>query len=140
MRLNQKRTVIIDTSVYGMGRGVGNLATELFVDYINNNIEQRYSLIPILNIADKYLMPIYAQQRWGYDLPYFLSATVKCHPNYASYLMKRQTLSIEKIMRLLSLIPIDCRDEYDEKLIEKLYYELQKYTINDNKACDQLKM
>lgn len=139
MRLNQKRTVIIDTSVYGMGRGVGNLATELFVDYINNNIEQRYSLIPILNIADKYLMPIYAQQRWGYDLPYFLSATVKCHPNYASYLMKRQTLSIEKIMRLLSLIPIDCRDEYDEKLIEKLYYELQKYTINDNKACDQLK-
>lgn len=134
IRLNQKRSIIVDTSVYGMGRGVGNLATELFVDYINNNIEQRYSLIPILNIADKYLMAIYAKQRWGYDLPYFLSATVKCHPNYAAYLMRRQTLSIERIMRLLSLIPIDCRDEYDENLIEKLYYELQEYSVADDET------
>lgn len=139
IRLNQKRTIIVDTSVYGMGRGVGNLATELFVDYINNNIEQRYSLFPILNIADKYLMPIYAQQRWGYDLPYFLSATVKCHPNYAAYLMRRQTLSIEKIMQLLSLIPINFRDEYDEKLIERLYYELQECNVEDEESYIHLK-
>lgn len=138
IRLNQKRETIIDTSVYGMGRGVGNLATELFVDYINNNIEQRYSLIPILNIADKYLMPIYAKQRWGYDLPYFLSATVKCHPNYAAYLVHRQTLSIEKIMHLLSLIPIDSRDEYNEKLIDNLYYELQKCVVDDTEAYKKL--
>ena len=137
IRLNQKRSIIVDTSVYGMGRGVGNLATELFVDYINNNIEQRYSLIPVLNIADKYLMPIYAQQRWGYDLPYFLSAIVKCHPNYAAYLMKRQTLSIERIMRLLSLIPIDRRDEYNEELIEKLYYELQECSVKDDEAVER---
>jgi 4-hydroxy 2-oxovalerate aldolase len=138
IRLNQKRKIIVDTSVYGMGRGVGNLATELFIDYINNNIEQRYSLIPILNIADKYLMPIYAKKRWGYDLPYFLSATVKCHPNYATYLIHRQTLSMEKIMYLLSLIPIGSRDEYDEKLIENLYYELQECSIDDTEAHDKL--
>ena len=91
IQLNHQRTIIVDSSCYGMGRGVGNLATELFIDYINNNIEQRYSLVPVLKIVDKYLMPIYAEQRWGYDLPYFLSATVKCHPNYATYLMKKET-------------------------------------------------
>ena len=39
IRLNHQRTIIVDSSCYGMGRGVGNLTTELFADYINNNIE-----------------------------------------------------------------------------------------------------
>lgn len=137
--LKQKRTIIVDTSVYGMGRGVGNLATELFVDYINKNIEQRYSIIPVLNIADKHLMSIYSQQKWGYDLPYFLSAIVKCHPNYAAYLIKKQTLSIDKIERILCLIPIRYRDEYDQSLIEKLYYDMQNCTINDSSSINKLK-
>ena len=94
IRLNRERTIIIDSSCYGMGRGVGNLATELITDYINNNLGQKYSLTPILNIVDKYIMPIYAQQRWGYDLPYFLSATYKCHPNYAAHLIRKETISI----------------------------------------------
>ena len=35
-RLNQTRTIILDSSCYGMGRGVGNLPTELIIDYLNN--------------------------------------------------------------------------------------------------------
>lgn len=138
-RLNNQRTIILDSSCYGMGRGVGNLATELIVDYINNNIEQKYSLIPILNIVDKYLMPIYAEQRWGYDLPYFLSAIVKCHPNYASYLMKKETLGIEKIEKLLSLIPMESRSEYNAELIEKLYLRMQASDVNDKNAHKELR-
>lgn len=138
-RLNNKRTIILDASCYGMGRGVGNLATELIIDYINNNIEQRYSIDPILNIVDRCLMPIYAEQRWGYDMPYFLSAIVKCHPNYASYLMKKETLSIEKIEKVLSLIPIEERGEYNSQLIEKLYAEIQSYDVDDQSAYSELK-
>ena len=138
-RLNNQRILILDSSCYGMGRGVGNLATELIVDYINNNIGQKYALIPILNIVDKYLMPIYAEQRWGYDLPYFLSATVKCHPNYAAYLMKKETLEIEKIEKLLSLIPVENRSEYNAKLIEELYLEMQASTVDDELPYGELK-
>nr|WP_288723701.1 aldolase catalytic domain-containing protein [uncultured Sellimonas sp.] len=139
VRLNHKRTVIVDASCYGMGRGVGNLSTELFIDYINNNIEQKYSLIPILNIVDKYLMPIYAEQRWGYDLPYFLSATAKCHPNYAAYLLQKETLGIEKIEKLLSLIPKDKRNEYNAELIETLYLKMQAFDVDDSAAYKELK-
>ncbi len=138
IRLNRNRTIIVDTSCYGMGRGVGNLNTELFIDYINNNIEQRYSLIPVLKIVDKYLMPIYAEQRWGYDLPYFLSATAKCHPNYATYLMKKETMSIEKIEKLLSLIPVEDRSEYSVDLIESLYLMMQNCDVDDSTAYTKL--
>lgn len=35
--LNSKRNIIIDSSVFGMGRGAGNLCTELLTQYINEN-------------------------------------------------------------------------------------------------------
>ncbi|MDM8209874.1 aldolase catalytic domain-containing protein [Mediterraneibacter glycyrrhizinilyticus] len=139
IRMARQRDIIVDTSCYGMGRGVGNLATELFADYINSNIGQKYSLLPILNIVDSYLMPIYANQRWGYDLPYFISATVKCHPNYAAFLMKKETLRIEKIEKLLSLIPVSERSEFNRKLIEDLYFNMQSYEVDDSEAFVKLK-
>ena len=138
-RLSRSRKIILDSSCYGMGRGVGNLTTELIADYINNNIVQKYSLIPILNIVDKYLMPIYAEQRWGYDLPYFLSATAKCHPNYATYLIKKETLSIEKIEKVLSLIPLSERSEYNSKLIESIYLQMQDFEMDDSLFFENLK-
>lgn len=139
IRLANRRNIIIDSSCYGMGRGVGNLATELLADYINNTIGQNYSLMPILNIVDKYLMPIYAEQRWGYDLPYFIAATVKCHPNYAAYLMKKETIGIEKIEKILNLIPTSERNEYNEVLIEKLYLDFQECDFNDDMSYAKLK-
>ena len=135
-RLNKHRAIIIDAACYGMGRGVGNLATELIADYINNNIQQKYSLTPILNIVDKYLMPIYASQRWGYDLPYFLSASKKCHPNYAAYLMGKETLNIESIEKILSLIPLGSRNEYDAKLIDALYHKMQSFDYEDSNSYE----
>ncbi len=139
IRLARKRNIIIDSSCYGMGRGVGNLATELFVDYINNNIDNKYSLIPILNVVDKYLMPIYAEQRWGYDLPYFLSAIAKCHPNYAAHLIKKETIAIEKIGKLLSLIPNEERSEYNASLIEQLYLDFQKCVEDDHESLNAVR-
>lgn len=131
LRLANRRNIIVDTSCYGMGRGVGNLATELFTNYINNTLGQRYLLTPILNIVDKYLMPIYVKQRWGYDLPYFLAATVKCHPNYAAHLMKKDTIGIEKIEKILNLLPAAEKNEYNATLIEKLYLDFQKCDFDD---------
>lgn len=131
IRAESSRQIILDASVYGMGRGVGNLATELLAEYINVNIETKYAIIPLLTIADRYLMSIYAHQRWGYDLPYFLSASEKCHPNYAAYLLNKGTLSIADISKILSLLPVEKRDLYDNKLVKELYLSYQNCQIDD---------
>ena len=36
--MQTRRDLIIDSSIYGMGRGAGNLNTELFLEYLNDNI------------------------------------------------------------------------------------------------------
>lgn len=139
IRQDFQRHLIIDTSVYGMGRGVGNLPTELLTQYINENIHQKYQLTPLLVIAERELMSIYAEQRWGYDLPYFISAAEKCHPNYASYLMKKETLNIEAIAELLRRLPNDKRDLFHKDIIEDIYMDFQNAWIDDTTAISQLK-
>lgn len=138
MRLATNRSIIIDCSCYGMGRGVGNLNTELLIDYINKNHAQIYPVMPVLSIIEKYLMPIYIEHRWGYDLPYLLSASVNCHPNYASYLMKKETLDTEDIEKLLSLIPVGSRCEFDKVLIERMYLDYQSSDVDDADALETL--
>ncbi|HFP8864919.1 TPA: 3-hydroxy-3-methylglutaryl-CoA lyase, partial [Enterococcus faecium] len=77
------RSLIIDSSVYGMGRGAGNLNTELFVEYLNDNAGKKYQLKPLLYIIDEILNSFYQKSYWGYSLPNYISAVHNAHPNYA---------------------------------------------------------
>lgn len=118
---SSQRDIILDASIYGMGRGAGNLNTELLADYINKRIAPCYAIDPLLEVVDEYLMAIARKHRWGYSLEHFLSASEKCHPNYASYLINRKNLSIVEIKKLLARIPEAERQEVNKALIEQIY-------------------
>jgi len=120
---NSKRDIIIDASIYGMGRGAGNLNTELLADYINKRIENRYKIEPLLEVVDEYLVAIYKENSWGYSLEHFLSASEKCHPNYASFLINKKNLSILEIKQLLGSLPKQERREFNKEIINSLYIE-----------------
>ena len=117
------RELIIDSTVYGIGRGAGNLCTELLVEYLNNYNPEKYEIEPVLNIIQKQINPIYKKTPWGYSIPYYLSAVNKCHPNYAEFLIKKSDISAEKMNRILLSIPDQNRSCYDEDLINKIYLE-----------------
>lgn len=138
MAISSKRDIIIDSSVFGMGRGAGNLCTELLAQYINENIESKYDLIPILEIMDEHIMPIYAQSPWGYSAAYYIAAVNNCHPNYATYLVNLQTLNIRDINSIIKSIPIDQKRLYDKKLISQLYLDYQRHNIDDSQALDYI--
>ena len=122
------RETIIDASIYGMGRGAGNLNTELLADYINKKMGAKYKIDPILEVVDEYLAAIYHQNKWGYSLEHFLSASEHCHPNYASFLINKKNLSIVEIKQLISSIPNNDRREFDKELIERLYVSHKETT------------
>ncbi|HNW25854.1 MAG TPA: aldolase catalytic domain-containing protein [Candidatus Gastranaerophilaceae bacterium] len=134
MNLKTKRDIIIDSSVFGMGRGAGNLATELITRYINDNIQNKYEITPLLNIYDEYLSSIFAKTPWGYSLPHFLSAAHNCHPNYSTYLLNKQTISVETINILLKELSEKDKSVYNKDLIENIYLKYQKHKIDDKKT------
>lgn len=133
------RTLIIDCSASGMGRGAGNLCTELILNYYNREYENRYHVLPILEMVDKYITAISLTNRWGYSCPYFLAAAQDCHPNYASYLMSKQTVSISAVSELLDQIPPEKREQFDKHLIEHLYQKYQSHAVDDMDAIDALR-
>ncbi len=139
IKLNPKRELIIDSCVFGMGRGAGNLPTELILTYLNENYNAKYNLIPILKIIDEHIGKIFAKTPWGYSVPYYLAASHNCHPNYASFLVEKQTVSIEIINSILEHIPQEKKSNFDKDFIEKTYIDYQSHYIDDTKEVANLK-
>lgn len=119
--IRTNRDMILDACVFGMGRGAGNLNTELFVEYLNDNMGTNYKLRPLLNIIDEILNGFYQQNYWGYSLPNYLSAKHNLHPNYAGYLDSKKTLTVEDMDDLFIMMDDEKKSGYDKDYIEGLY-------------------
>lgn len=119
--LRNNRDLIIDSSIFGMGRGAGNLNTELFIEYLNKSIGSNYNLRPLLTIMDEILNEFYQRNPWGYSLSNYLSAAHNVHPNYAGYLDDKKTLTIEAMDEIFKMMDPDRRLSFDRKYIEELY-------------------
>ena len=115
------RNLIIDSSIYGMGRGAGNLNTELFVEYLNDNAGKEYNLKPILTLIDEILNEFYQRNYWGYSLPNYISASHNAHPNYAGYLDDKKTLTFEDMNNIFDMMDDDKKVSYNKTYIEELY-------------------
>lgn len=119
------RRLFIDASLYGIGRGAGNLNTELIANYYNMILGKKYNINIILNLIGKYILPIEKKRGWGYSPYLFLTGLYRCHPNYACYLLEEQPdISVEVFEQFLRSIPDDmktkCRKPYVLELWAKM--------------------
>lgn len=81
--------LMLDASIMGIGRGAGNLCLELFEKFLNENYEGKFNENYLYEAADKYIIPIYEENNWGYSIPYLLSAKYGRNPSYVNYLLKK---------------------------------------------------
>ncbi len=135
---NLERDVVIDACVFGMGRGAGNLNLELFAEHLNECHGKTYRIEPMLEIVDEYLNEIYRREFWGYSLPYYLSATNGCHPNYAKHFAEKGTLTVKAFNELLRSLPVGVREVYDSDTAETSYASFQENYIEDKSSIDAL--
>ena len=131
-----RRNIILDSSLYGMGRGAGNLCTELIARYLNETANGNYLLVNILDAIDNHIYPLSLDFQWGYNAHYYMSAIYNCHPNYSSYLMNKQTLTMEEINILLQNLPKEKRHLFNKELIENLYLNFQLEPKVEGKLTD----
>lgn len=133
-----ERDIIVDGSLYGMGKGAGNVPIELIAMYMNHSIGKKYHISQLLEAIDANIIQFHAPVRWGYNMFYYLAASNHCHPNYVSYLINRKTLSVKSINEILAKLQGEKKLLYDKEHIEKLYAEYQKNEINDELAWEKL--
>ncbi|GFI45276.1 4-hydroxy-2-oxovalerate aldolase [Lachnospiraceae bacterium] len=126
MEYETERKLVIDCSLYGMGRGAGNLQTELITNYYNMCFQKRYNISEILRLISEYIMPVYTNKRWGYSPYFLLTGLCHCHPNFASYLLQEYDVSVSEFEKYVQLIPDDmktkCRKPYVIDLFRQSFY------------------
>lgn len=95
----------VDASIMGMGRGVGNLQTEVVMDHLNEAQGRHYDKLKIIELFCRYLKDIYSRTPWGYSIYHFLSAQYSCPQDFATYFKEKNYGEENFLLFLNSLKP-----------------------------------
>ncbi len=134
-----ERDMIVDGTIYGMGKSAGNAPVELIAMYMNNALGRHYHISQLLEAIDANLSAFYHPATWGYNMFYYIAASNDCHPNYVAYLTNKRTLSVKSVNRILQKLEGEKKLLYDKDYIERLYVEYQKNEVNDEKDRQRLR-
>jgi len=135
---NLTHDILLDATVFGMGRGAGNLNIELFARYLNCSYDSAYNIEPILEIFDECLKPIFATSFWGYSFPFYLSSIHNCHPNYASFFADKNTLSVKSMHEILKTISPEDKLSFSVDKADAYYRDFQSNWIDDSESVRHL--
>lgn len=139
LRYKTNRTIVIDGTLYGMGKSAGNAPLELLAMHLNEQYEKNYDVSQMLEAIDGNIMRWHQKNPWGYSMFFYLAASNHCHPNYVQFLMDKHTLSIKSVNEILTCIESEKKLLYDKKYIEKLYLKHQESEYDDIEVRKQLK-
>ncbi len=127
VELDMKHNLVLDASVFGMGRGAGNLNTEMIASYLNLQSPKRFDLNNIFSVWDSSLKEIYSRLPWGYNLEYFIAANNQCNPNYAVYYLKNHPeISMSELERLYCSIQGQDKYLYSDEKAEQFYKKIKE--------------
>jgi 4-hydroxy 2-oxovalerate aldolase len=84
----------IDSSLYGQGRGAGNLPTEIICAYLDANSHKHFDMKKIISIIESTFIGCSSKVTWGYNIDTFLSGINDVHP---SYIKKLRTINLSTV-------------------------------------------
>lgn len=125
------RDLMLDCSIMGMGKGAGNLNTELLLEHLNLFYGKQYKIAPLLEVIDKVINQLHDEFYWGYAPEYYLSSAYHCTPSYASHFYNKHMLPIDQVGELLGMIAEEKKISFDREYAEEVYR-----TYNECKSVD----
>ena len=101
---NSRHDMMLDGSIMGMGKGAGNLCTELIEPELIK--EGKYYNTNVLYEA---ISDYFAEQQrktpWGYSLDYYLSSLYCCSPTYIKIFTADERVTTDVLVDLLKNMP-----------------------------------
>ncbi len=134
----QGRSIVVDSSLCGMGRGAGNATTELLTSFLNKKYSGNYDLDLIMDTIDMYMVPFEEKYKWGYSIPTFIAGMYCSHVNNIDYLLKNHRATAKEIRSVISSMEPEDRIKYDYDLLENKYIENQNNEVDDSDVLKSL--
>lgn len=111
----------VDATILGMGRGAGNLNTELLLAYLNHKgIAVDFNALSDVITA---FQPLFEQYRWGTQLPYMISGANSLPQKEVMALVTNRVYSFDSIVRGLQ----NKKDKVEDNAKYPILEEVNKY-------------
>ena len=91
---------IVDTTVTGMGRGAGNLSTELLLTVLNSTYQLPVDFNALASVVSEF-ESLRSQYHWGTNLPYMVSGANSLPQKQVMEWVSRRFYSINSMVRTL---------------------------------------
>lgn len=138
MNFDTDRTLIIDSSLAGMGRGAGNTCTELITNYLNKKYNYNYDLNDLMDTIDIYMKTFITNYKWGYSIPYCIAGQLGSHVNNIAYLQNTHKTNYKDMKIILESMPVNERKLYNYDNLENIYINYQNKKIDDYADFEKL--
>lgn len=111
---NARHDMMLDASIMGMGKGAGNLCTELIEATLMNEGKD-YNSTVIYEAISEYFAEQQKKTPWGYSLDYYLSSLYSCTPSYIKIFTSDERVTTDVLVELLKKMPDEKRAACDRK-------------------------
>ena len=133
-----ERGLVVDGTLYGMGKSAGNGPIELIAMHMNERYGTHYDVPELLEAIQVNIISIQQNPTWGYNLFYFIAAYNDCHPTYVQELMDMRSLSVKQINEILSRLEGEKKLLYDGEYFQRIFREYLSNDINDDEDRNKL--
>lgn len=123
-----KHTLMLDSSIMGMGKGAGNLCTELIIPILVEE-GKSYDTISIYSMISSYFSKQLLQTPWGYSLDYYLASLYGCTPSYIKIFVSDSRVTTDSLVDLLKNMPEEkkaaCDRRFAAKYLRRYFDDMQ---------------
>lgn len=129
------RNVVVDSSLYSMGRGAGNASTEVIASYLNQKHSLSYNLPELFKTIDDFVIPYskeFAIDSWGYNLPMLICGMFGAHVDNMQYLKKNGVTCSDNMFDIIKRLSPKQRKRYGEGYSKTNFSDLEN-VINQMK-------
>lgn len=130
LEFNTQHNIMLDSSIMGMGKGAGNLCTEL-IEPVLESEGRTYNTTVIYDAISEYFAKQQKETPWGYSLDYYLSSLYSCTPSYIKIFTSDSRVTTDVLVEMLKNMPDEKRAacdrtfarEYMKKCLDGLQHD-----------------
>ena len=116
-----ERDIVLDSCIMGLGRGGGNLQTEIIADHLMQACGKKYNYAAILDACE--VIDRWAKNEWGYSVANFIPARHRAAYKYGLDLRDKYHLPYREIDAIIANLPHElkqrCIDDALNEILQK---------------------
>jgi 4-hydroxy 2-oxovalerate aldolase len=121
----------VDSTVLGMGRGPGNVKTELALLALAKFRKKKFDIVSLLDLIKLHFKPLKEMYNWGANPYYYYAAEKKIHPTFVQKLIGEEYSSNDLILKLEALSKRKIANKYCKNILDENYdYEFSQKNKN----------